>query len=88
MGDLCHPRASSPDGETVCEALARHESTLREAIREIHVDVSAFKLGMEHRLEDAVSMSGTLGRAMTQLQQENRELRTQLHRQSFKEHFF
>ncbi|XP_051934907.1 smoothelin, like [Hippocampus zosterae] len=78
MGDLCHPRASSPDGETVCEALARHESTMREAIREIHVDVSAFKLGVEHRLEDAVSMSGTLGRAMTQLQQENRELRIQL----------
>ncbi|XP_077422852.1 smoothelin, like [Vanacampus margaritifer] len=78
MGDLCHPRASSPDGETVCEALARHECTLREAVREIHMDVSAFKLGMEHRLEDAVSLSGTLGRAMTQLQQENRELRTQL----------
>nr|XP_061797815.1 smoothelin-like protein 2 [Nerophis lumbriciformis] len=78
MGDLCHPRASSPDGETVCEALARHESTLREAIREIHMDVSAFKLSMGHRLEDAVSLSGTLGRAMTQLQQENRELRAQL----------
>ncbi|XP_077397256.1 smoothelin, like [Festucalex cinctus] len=78
MGDLCHPRASSPEGETVCEALARHECTLREAIREIHMDVSAFKLGMEHRLEDALSLSGTLGRAMTQLQQENRDLRTQL----------
>ncbi|XP_061536798.1 smoothelin, like [Phycodurus eques] len=78
MGDLCRARASSPEGETVCEALARHESTLREAIREIHMDISAFKLGMEHRLEDAVSLSGTLGRAMTQLQQENQELRTQL----------
>ncbi|XP_077467665.1 smoothelin, like [Stigmatopora argus] len=78
MGDLCHPRGSSPDGETVCEALARHESTLREAIREIHMDVSAFKLSMGHRLEDAVSLSGSLGRVVTQLQQENRELRTQL----------
>ncbi|XP_037123846.1 smoothelin, like [Syngnathus acus] len=78
MGDLCHPRPSSPEGETVCEALARHEATLREAIREIHMDVTAFKLNMEHRLEDTVSLSGTLGRAMTQLQQENRELRTQL----------
>ncbi|XP_061683901.1 smoothelin, like isoform X2 [Syngnathoides biaculeatus] len=78
MGDLCHSHASSPEGETVCEALARHERTLREAIREIHMDISAFKLGMEHRLEDAVSLSGTLGQAMSQLQQENQELRTQL----------
>nr|XP_057935367.1 smoothelin, like [Doryrhamphus excisus]XP_057935368.1 smoothelin, like [Doryrhamphus excisus] len=78
MGDLCHARSSTPDGETVCEALCRHENTLRDAIREIHMDVSAFKLGMEHRLEEAVSLSGTLGRAVAQLQLENHELRAQL----------
>ncbi|XP_061774797.1 smoothelin, like isoform X1 [Nerophis ophidion] len=78
MGDLCHPHSSTTDGETVCEALCRHENTLRDAIRAIHMDVSAFKLGMERRLEDAVNLSGTLGRAMAQLQLENRELRTQL----------
>ncbi|XP_054651066.1 smoothelin, like isoform X2 [Dunckerocampus dactyliophorus] len=78
MGDLCHPHSSTPDGETVCEALCRHENTLRDAIREIHMDVSAFKLDMEHRLEDAVSLSETLGRAVAQLQLENRELRAQL----------
>ncbi|XP_029699868.1 smoothelin, like [Takifugu rubripes] len=78
MGDLCHPRSSSPEGETVCAALARYESTLRDAIREIHVDVSAFKLGMERRLEETANLSGPLGRAVLHLQQENRQLRVQL----------
>lgn len=78
MGDLCHPRSSSPEGETVCAALARYEHTLRDAIREIHMDVSAFKLGMERRLEETANLSGPLGRAVAQLQQENRQLRTQL----------
>ncbi|KAG5269120.1 hypothetical protein AALO_G00198500 [Alosa alosa] len=66
------------DGETVCGALARYESTLRDAVREIHVDVSAFKLGVERRLEEALHVSGPLGRAVAQLQQENRQLRSQL----------
>lgn len=78
MGDLCHPRSPSPEGETVCAALARYENTLRDAIREIHVDVSAFKLGMERRLEETANLSGPLGRAVAQLQQENRQLRSQL----------
>lgn len=78
MGDLCHHRSSSPEGETVCAALARYENTLRDAIREIHVDVSSFKLGMERRLEETANLSGPLGRAVTQLQQENRQLRSQL----------
>nr|XP_019950384.1 PREDICTED: smoothelin-like protein 2 [Paralichthys olivaceus]XP_019950385.1 PREDICTED: smoothelin-like protein 2 [Paralichthys olivaceus] len=78
MGDLCHPRSSSPEGETVCAALARYENTLRDAIREIHLDVSAFKLGMERRLEETANQSGPLGRAVVQLQQENRQLRSQL----------
>ncbi|KAM4628430.1 smoothelin, like isoform 1-T2 [Polymixia lowei] len=78
MGDLCPHRSSSPEGETVCSALARYENTLRDAIREIHVDVSAFKLGMERRLEEAANLSGPLGRAVVQLQQENLQLRGQL----------
>lgn len=77
-GDLCCPRSSSPEGETVCAALARYENTLRDAIREIHVDVSAFKLGMECRLEETANLSGPLGQAVAQLQQENRQLRSQL----------
>lgn len=78
MGDMCHPRSSSPEGETVCAALARYENTLRDAIREIHVDVSAFKLGVERRLEETANLSGPLGRAVAQLQQENQQLRSQL----------
>lgn len=78
MGDLCHARSASPEGETVCVALARYENTLRDAIREIHVDISAFKLGMERRLEETASLSGPLGRAVALLQQENRQLRNQL----------
>uniref|UniRef100_A0A8D3B4N9 Smoothelin, like n=1 Tax=Scophthalmus maximus TaxID=52904 RepID=A0A8D3B4N9_SCOMX len=78
MGDSCHPRSSSPEGETVCAALARYEHTLRDAIREIHLDVSAFKLGMERRLEETANLSGPLGRVVAQLQQENRQLRSQL----------
>uniref|UniRef100_A0A667ZJK1 Smoothelin, like n=1 Tax=Myripristis murdjan TaxID=586833 RepID=A0A667ZJK1_9TELE len=78
------PRGSSVvavaamEGETVCAALARYENTLRDAIREIHVDVSAFKLGMERRLEETANLSGPLGRAVAQLQQENRQLKVQL----------
>nr|XP_020506609.1 smoothelin-like protein 2 isoform X1 [Labrus bergylta]XP_029136443.1 smoothelin-like protein 2 isoform X1 [Labrus bergylta] len=78
MGDACHPCSSSPEGETVCDALARFENTLRDAIREIHVDVSAFKIGMEHRLEETANLGGPLGRAVAQLQQENLQLRSQL----------
>ncbi|XP_058490463.1 smoothelin, like [Solea solea] len=78
IGDLCHPRSSSPEGETVCAALARYENTLRDAIREIHLDVSAFKFGMERRLEETANLSGPLGRAVALLQQENRQLRSQL----------
>ncbi|GAA6218783.1 smoothelin-like protein 2 [Lates japonicus] len=78
MGDLCHPRSASPEGETVCAALARYENTLRDAIREIHMDVSAFKLGMERRLEETANLSGPLGRVVAQLQQENQQLRSQL----------
>lgn len=62
----------------MCAALARYENTLRDAIREIHVDVRTFKLGMERRLEETASLNGPLERAVAQLQQENQQLRSQL----------
>ncbi|XP_016137617.1 smoothelin-like protein 2 isoform X2 [Sinocyclocheilus grahami] len=77
-GPLASVAEVSLEGETVCAALARYETTLRDAVREIHVDVSAFKLGIERRLEEAITVSGPLGRAVAQLQQENRQLRGQL----------
>uniref|UniRef100_A0A3Q3AU21 Smoothelin, like n=1 Tax=Kryptolebias marmoratus TaxID=37003 RepID=A0A3Q3AU21_KRYMA len=75
MENFCPP---SPEGETVCAALARYENTLRDAIREIHVDVSTFKLGIERRLEETAGLSAPLERAVAQLQQENQHLRSQL----------
>ncbi|TNN28203.1 Smoothelin-like protein 2 [Liparis tanakae] len=77
MGAPCRPRSCSPPGETVCAALARYENSFRDAIREIRVDVGAFQLGVERRLE-AAAAGGPLGRAVAQLQQENRQLRGQL----------
>lgn len=78
LEDYCHPRSSSPEGETVCAALSRYENTLRDAIREIHVDVSAFKVGIERRLEETANLSGPLSRAVAQLQEENQQLKSQL----------
>ncbi|XP_028320228.1 smoothelin, like [Gouania willdenowi] len=78
MGDVCHPRVSSPEGETVCEALSRFENTLQGAIRDIHSDVSTFKLRMSFRLEEMANISVPLGGAVVQLQQENQQLRSQL----------
>ncbi|KAM9318039.1 smoothelin, like isoform 2-T2 [Pholidichthys leucotaenia] len=78
MGDLCHPQSCSPEGETVCAALARYESTLRDAIRDVHLDVNTFKLNVERRLEETPNLSGPLGRAVAQLQQENQQLQSQL----------
>lgn len=66
------------DGETVCGALARYEATLQAAVRELHADVGAFKVGVERRLEEADRLTGPLGRAVAQLQLENRQLRGQL----------
>uniref|UniRef100_A0A3Q2NND6 Smoothelin, like n=1 Tax=Fundulus heteroclitus TaxID=8078 RepID=A0A3Q2NND6_FUNHE len=78
MEDLCHPRSPSPEGETVCAALARYENTLRDTIREIHAEVSTFKLDIERRCDETANLSGPLGRAVVQLQQENQQLRNQL----------
>ncbi|XP_014326298.1 smoothelin-like protein 2 [Xiphophorus maculatus] len=78
MEDLCHHRSPSPEGETVCSALTRYENTLRDAIREIHAEVSNFKLDIERRCDETANLSGPLGQAVVQLQQENRQLRIQL----------
>uniref|UniRef100_M3ZJT8 Smoothelin, like n=1 Tax=Xiphophorus maculatus TaxID=8083 RepID=M3ZJT8_XIPMA len=72
------PVSSVSDGETVCSALTRYENTLRDAIREIHAEVSNFKLDIERRCDETANLSGPLGQAVVQLQQENRQLRIQL----------
>uniref|UniRef100_A0A3B3WJG6 Calponin-homology (CH) domain-containing protein n=1 Tax=Poecilia mexicana TaxID=48701 RepID=A0A3B3WJG6_9TELE len=72
------PVSSVSDGETVCSALTRYENTLQDAIREIHAEVSNFKLDIERRCDETANLSGPLGQAVLQLQQENRQLRIQL----------
>ncbi|MGH0160880.1 UNVERIFIED_CONTAM: hypothetical protein FKN15_064726 [Acipenser sinensis] len=68
----------SADAETVCEALGRYEDTLRDAVREIHVDINVFKKGVERRMEDTLRLVSPLSRSVSELQQENRQLRAQL----------
>ncbi|XP_014053234.1 smoothelin-like protein 2 isoform X3 [Salmo salar] len=64
--------------ETVCEALGRFEATLAAAVREVHVDVSAFKRGVERRVDEACQAQGPLAEAVQRLMQENLQLRSQL----------
>ncbi|MBN3278722.1 SMTL2 protein, partial [Polyodon spathula] len=68
----------SADAQTVCEALGRYEDTLRDAVREIHVDINVFKKGVERRMEDTLHLVSPLSRSVSELQQENRLLRAQL----------
>lgn len=64
--------------ETVCEALGRFEVTLAAAVREVHVDVSAFKRAVERRVDEACQAQGPLAEAVQRLTQENLQLRSQL----------
>nr|XP_015222841.1 PREDICTED: smoothelin-like protein 2 [Lepisosteus oculatus] len=66
------------EAQAVCEALGRYETTLQDAVREIHVDISVFKQGVERRVEEALGLVSPLGRAVAELQRENRQLRGQL----------
>ncbi|XP_046894952.1 smoothelin-like protein 2 isoform X2 [Hypomesus transpacificus] len=75
--DVALPAAGARE-ETVCEALGRFEATLRAAVSEVHVDVSAFKRGMERKVEEACRTSAPLLEAVTLLQQENQQLRGKL----------
>ncbi|XP_010862487.3 smoothelin-like protein 2 isoform X3 [Esox lucius] len=64
--------------ETVSEALGRFEATLAAAVREVHMDVSVFKRGVERRVDEACQAQGPLAEAVQQLTQENQRLRSQL----------
>ncbi|KAM9846985.1 uncharacterized protein ACBR49_010231 [Aulostomus maculatus] len=62
----------------VSEALAQFEATLQAAVREVHVDVSAFKQRVELRMEEMCNSNEPLAEAVTRLQEENRQLRVKL----------
>ncbi|KAL0994624.1 hypothetical protein UPYG_G00125040 [Umbra pygmaea] len=64
--------------ETVCEALGRFEATLAAAVREVHMDVSLFKRGVERRVDEACRAQGPLAEAVKRLTEENLQLRSQL----------
>ncbi|XP_036393266.1 smoothelin-like protein 2 [Megalops cyprinoides] len=70
--------ALEEEEEAVSATLSRYEATVRDAMREIHVDVEAFKLGLERRLEETAGLTEPLVRAMAELQLENRQLRSRL----------
>ncbi|XP_041656697.1 smoothelin-like protein 2 [Cheilinus undulatus] len=62
----------------VSEALVQFQSTLQAAVREVHVDVSAFKQRIEQRIEDLCLSHVPLAGAVTRLQEENLQLRVKL----------
>uniref|UniRef100_A0A3Q4H9L2 Smoothelin-like protein 2-like n=1 Tax=Neolamprologus brichardi TaxID=32507 RepID=A0A3Q4H9L2_NEOBR len=60
------------------EAFVHFEATLEAAVREVHVDVSAFKHRIEQRIEEMCISNGPLAEAVTRLQEENLQLRAKL----------
>ncbi|XP_068571730.1 smoothelin-like protein 2 [Cebidichthys violaceus] len=62
----------------VSEALAQFRATLQAAVREVHVDVSAFKQRTEQRIEELCISNGPLAEAVTRLQEENLQLRSKM----------
>ncbi|PWA24399.1 hypothetical protein CCH79_00011889, partial [Gambusia affinis] len=63
---------------TVSRALAGFRVTLDAAIREVHVDVSAFKQQVEHRMDELRASNRPLSDAVARLQEENLQLRARL----------
>ncbi|XP_073335929.1 uncharacterized protein [Pagrus major] len=62
----------------VSEALVQFKTTLQAAIKEVHVDVSAFKQRIEQRIEELCISNGPLAGAVTKLQEENVQLRAKM----------
>ncbi|XP_034995804.1 smoothelin-like protein 2 isoform X2 [Zootoca vivipara] len=77
-GDLADLNAQ--DAATVCEALGRYEETLRGAVREIHVDIQAFKNGVDRQVAEVLRLANPLAHNVAELQQENRQLRAHVER--------
>ncbi|XP_078404415.1 smoothelin, like [Cetorhinus maximus] len=60
------------------QAVGYFEGTLQEAIKEVHVDISALKREVKQRIEDMLKMLSPLSQTLNHLQQENQELRDQV----------
>ncbi|XP_072303142.1 uncharacterized protein [Eucyclogobius newberryi] len=68
----------APQDAAVSQALVQFESTLQAAVREVHVDVSAFKQRIEQKIEDVCVSQAPLAEAVSRLQEENQHLRAKL----------
>ncbi|XP_077361710.1 smoothelin-like protein 2 isoform X2 [Festucalex cinctus] len=62
----------------ISKALVEFNATLQAAVREVHMDVSAFKQRIEQRIEEMSASSGPLAEAVGRLQEENLQLRSKL----------
>lgn len=65
-------------GKRVSETLVQFKATLQAAVKEVHVDVSAFKQRIERRIEEMCLSNEPLAEAVTKLQEENQQLRAKL----------
>lgn len=62
----------------VSEALDQFKATLQAAVKEVQVDVRAFKQRIEQRMEELCISNRPLAGAVTKLQEENLQLRAKL----------
>ncbi|TNN47353.1 Smoothelin-like protein 2 [Liparis tanakae] len=60
------------------EAMVQLRATLQAAVREVHVDVSAFKRRIEQRVEGLCVANEPLAEAVSRLQEENLQLRAKM----------
>ncbi|XP_053188138.1 smoothelin-like protein 2 [Scomber japonicus] len=62
----------------VSEALVQFNTTLQDAVREVHMDVSAFKQRIEQKIEEMCVSNGRLAETVIKLQEENLQLRAKM----------
>ncbi|XP_029304493.1 smoothelin-like protein 2 [Cottoperca gobio] len=65
-------------GAMVSETLVQFRATLHAAVREVHVDVSAFKQRIEQKIGELCISNRPLTEAVTRLQEENLQLRAKM----------
>ncbi|XP_036436462.1 mucin-5AC-like isoform X2 [Colossoma macropomum] len=70
--------AAGGSGEDGHALLARFERALRLVVRDLHVDVAAFKRVVEQRLDEACKDAEPLANTVAKLQEENQQLKERL----------
>lgn len=66
------------DCESLQQAVGYFEGALRDAVKEVHVDMGALKRTVDQRLEELLQMVKPLSLTLGRVQQENRQLRDQV----------